>query len=418
MAAVIAVLAAAALAAAQPTPAPVPCVSPETEAECRAAVAAAGLSEGYNTMPFAWSYGSGLGCHTYLSGAFVNSGFWSTSGDPTGEPSDSNRVRVCAASTAPTPRPLFTSSPTALPTGLPTALPTAAPTALPTAAPTALPTAAPTASPTAVPTALPTTLPTGLPTAPPTSVPTALPTSVPTAQPTVSARPTPRPHWVWCASNTFTEHVIKSSATGATCVLAADVDRDGAVDVLFSASATDTVAVLFNDGSQTFTETVISSSADDAWYAEVGDVDGDADVDVLSAARTGDELVWWENDGTSTTFTKRLIATPACAPRPLPFCSRGRGESKKKSVTSTPSPRRVLLLGRSHVRLCSRRRRRRRPRRGFYVVQRRYARVVRVRFSEYRTPSRDRPRSLRPALRGYEVHGVFVERRRGILQRG
>jgi hypothetical protein len=147
----------------------------------------------------------------------------------------------------------------------------------------------------------------------------------------VSARPTPRPHWVWCASNTFTEHVIKSSATGATCVLAADVDRDGAVDVLFSASATDTVAVLFNDGSQTFTETVISSSADDAWYAEVGDVDGDADVDVLSAARTGDELVWWENDGTSTTFTKRLIATPACAPRPLPFCSRGRGESKKKA---------------------------------------------------------------------------------------
>ena len=331
MAAVIAVLAAAALAAAQPTPAPVPCVSPETEAECRAAVAAAGLSEGYNTMPFAWSYGSGLGCHTYLSGPFVNSGFWSTSGDPTGEPSDSNRVRVCAASTAPTPRPLFTSSPTALPTGLPTALPTAAPTALPTAAPTALPTAAPTASPTAVPTALPTTLPTGLPTAPPTSVPTAPPTSVPTAQPTVSARPTPRPHWVWCASNTFTEHVIKSSATGATCVLAADVDRDGAVDVLFSASATDTVAVLFNDGSQTFTETVISSSADDAWYAEVGDVDGDADVDVLSAARTGDELVWWENDGTSTTFTKRLIATPACAPRPLPLCSRGRGELKKKA---------------------------------------------------------------------------------------
>ena len=55
-------------------------------------------------------------------------------------------------------------------------------------------------------------------------------------------------------------------------------------------------------------------------------IDGDVDVDVLSAARTGDELVWWENDGTSTTFTKRLIATPACAPRPLPFCSRGRGE--------------------------------------------------------------------------------------------
>ena len=110
--------------------------------------------------------------------------------------------------------------------------------------------------------------------------------------------------------------------------------------------------MLFNDGSQTFTETVISSSADDAWYAEVGDVDGDADVDVLSAARTGNELVWWENDGTSTTFTKRLIATPACAPRPLPFCSRGRGESKKKRLlhaiaatcfTPRPVPRPFVL---------------------------------------------------------------------------
>ena len=90
MAAVIAVLAAAALAAAQPTPAPVPCVSPETEAECRAAVAAAGLSEGHNIKPFAGDYGSGLGCHTILIEPFVNSGFWSTSGDPTGEPSGSN----------------------------------------------------------------------------------------------------------------------------------------------------------------------------------------------------------------------------------------------------------------------------------------------------------------------------------------
>ena len=104
----IAVLAAAALAAAQPTPAPVPCVSPETEAECRAAVAAAGLSEGHNIKPFAGDYGSGLGCHTILIEPFVNSGFWSTSGDPTGEPSGSNYVRVCAASTAPTPRPSYT----------------------------------------------------------------------------------------------------------------------------------------------------------------------------------------------------------------------------------------------------------------------------------------------------------------------
>ena len=96
MAAVIAVLAAAALAAAQPTPAPVPCVSPETEAECQTAVAAAGLSEGGCGFDFAGDYGSGRGCYTYSSGQYEGCGYWSTSGDPTGEPGGI-RVRVCAA---------------------------------------------------------------------------------------------------------------------------------------------------------------------------------------------------------------------------------------------------------------------------------------------------------------------------------
>ena len=96
MAAVIAVLAAAALAAAQPTPAPVPCVSPETEAECRAAVVAEGLSEGCGNFAFSGAYGSGRGCYTYGSGSWAGCGFWSSSGDPTGEPGGS-RVRVCAA---------------------------------------------------------------------------------------------------------------------------------------------------------------------------------------------------------------------------------------------------------------------------------------------------------------------------------
>jgi hypothetical protein len=72
------------------------CVSPETEVECRAAVAAEGLSEGGCGFAFTGDYGAGRGCYTYASGTYEGCGYWSTSGDPSGEPGGS-RVRVCAA---------------------------------------------------------------------------------------------------------------------------------------------------------------------------------------------------------------------------------------------------------------------------------------------------------------------------------
>jgi hypothetical protein len=73
------------------------CVSPETDGECRAAVLAAGLSEGGCNHGFAGDYGAGRGCYTYEAGhTCAGSGFWSTSGDPTGDPGG-DRVRVCSA---------------------------------------------------------------------------------------------------------------------------------------------------------------------------------------------------------------------------------------------------------------------------------------------------------------------------------
>ena len=73
------------------------CVSPETDGECRAAVIAAGLSEGGCDFGFSGAYGVGRGCYTYEAGdPCAGSGFWSTSGDPTGDPGE-GRVRVCSA---------------------------------------------------------------------------------------------------------------------------------------------------------------------------------------------------------------------------------------------------------------------------------------------------------------------------------
>ena len=96
--------------ASAPAPAPAPnpptdCDSPETESECRAAVAAAGLSEGGCNYAFSGNYGSGRGCYTYETGSCAGAGFWSTSGNPTGDPGGS-RVRVCAVDgPAPAPAP-------------------------------------------------------------------------------------------------------------------------------------------------------------------------------------------------------------------------------------------------------------------------------------------------------------------------
>ena len=58
--------------------------SPENEEECRAAVVAAGLEEGgCGPWDFAGAYGPGS--FTFLSGTYASCGYWSTSGNPTGE---------------------------------------------------------------------------------------------------------------------------------------------------------------------------------------------------------------------------------------------------------------------------------------------------------------------------------------------
>ena len=69
--------------------------SPENEEECRAAVVAAGLEEGgCGPWDFAGAYGPGSGCFTFLSGTYASCGYWSTSGNPTGELGGSHE-RVC-----------------------------------------------------------------------------------------------------------------------------------------------------------------------------------------------------------------------------------------------------------------------------------------------------------------------------------
>jgi len=111
----------------------------------------------------------------------------------------------------------------------------------------------------------------------------------------------------------WTQRTITTTAAGAFSVRAADLDRDGDVDVLSASSDDDKVAWYENDGGRppAWTAHVITTSAPRASSVFAADLDGDADVDVVSGA-LGNEVAWYENDGGSPpSFTRRVIST-AC----------------------------------------------------------------------------------------------------------
>ncbi len=111
----------------------------------------------------------------------------------------------------------------------------------------------------------------------------------------------------------FTPHVITTAADGARDVYTADVDEDGDIDVLSASWGDGTIAWYENDRGQNFTAQAISTTADFAQSVYAADVDGDSDVDVLSTSgldNSDDEVAWYENDG-SENFTAHTITTNA-----------------------------------------------------------------------------------------------------------
>jgi hypothetical protein len=110
------------------------------------------------------------------------------------------------------------------------------------------------------------------------------------------------------------EQVIASLADGASSVVAADVDGDGDLDVLSALFDDDTIAWYANtDGSGSFgSEQVISTQAYGALSAFAADVDGDGALDVLSASFDGDAIAWYENtDGSGSFGSEQVISSLA-----------------------------------------------------------------------------------------------------------
>ncbi|MCZ7667010.1 MAG: VCBS repeat-containing protein [Chloroflexi bacterium] len=100
----------------------------------------------------------------------------------------------------------------------------------------------------------------------------------------------------------FTFHSITTPSEGLHSLAAADVDSDGDMDILSSSWHDAQVVWYENDGDQQFTSHIIAASNHKFAHAAVAaDVDGDGDMDVVSVTETWMEettVYWYENGGT------------------------------------------------------------------------------------------------------------------------
>ncbi len=114
------------------------------------------------------------------------------------------------------------------------------------------------------------------------------------------------------------QQVISIEANGVDSILAIDVDGDGDTDVLSASSLDDELAWYENlDGQGHFgLRQLISSTANGFISIHAADVDGDGDIDVLSTSESPDKVVWFENsDGLGGFGPQRLISTAVDSPR-------------------------------------------------------------------------------------------------------
>ena len=88
----------------------------------------------------------------------------------------------------------------------------------------------------------------------------------------------------------WTEHIITTTANRAYSAVALDVDGDGSVDVFSADYLGNTVALYLSDASQSFATQIITTTALNALSVSATDVDGDDDVDVVSAS---EEAISW-----------------------------------------------------------------------------------------------------------------------------
>jgi hypothetical protein len=109
----------------------------------------------------------------------------------------------------------------------------------------------------------------------------------------------------------WNKHMVDTTFEGASSVYAADVDKDGYMDLIGAADDGDIITWWENtDGSGTnWTEHVVAGSFGRAFSVCASDIDGDEHMDVLAVSASA-SVTWWENtDGTGTSWTAHTIGS-------------------------------------------------------------------------------------------------------------
>lgn len=116
------------------------------------------------------------------------------------------------------------------------------------------------------------------------------------------------------ANLTFAEHTISTDCRGALHAATIDIDLDGDIDIVTSASKSDKIS-WWENNDYDFTEHIIDDSFDEVLHIHAVDLDFDGDIDILGGSQGGNELAWWEN--VDLVFTKRVVATNFTAAQAL-----------------------------------------------------------------------------------------------------
>ncbi|MFC1481987.1 FG-GAP-like repeat-containing protein [Candidatus Neomarinimicrobiota bacterium] len=99
---------------------------------------------------------------------------------------------------------------------------------------------------------------------------------------------------------TFKPAVNYSVGTGPTFVIIADLDGDDTPDLAVSNGTSGNISVLLGNGNGTFATAVPYGAGSTPWSLDAADLDGDADVDLVAANSASANLSVLLNDGTGT----------------------------------------------------------------------------------------------------------------------